>query len=48
MTEDARFNGVYGVREQGDIIIPIVGRIPVAGVSVKEAEKRVKEALEDG
>jgi len=48
VTEDARFNRVYAVRENGDIIIPIVGRIPVAGVSVKEAEKRVKEALEDG
>lgn len=48
VTEDPKFNGVYSVREQGDIIIPIVGRIPVEGVTVKEAEKRVKEKLEEG
>jgi protein involved in polysaccharide export with SLBB domain len=48
VTEDPQFNGVYTVRESGDIIIPIVGRIPVEGSSVEEAEKTIKERLERG
>ncbi len=48
VTEDPQFNGVYTVRESGDIIIPIVGRIPVEGSSVEEAEKTIKEYLEQG
>ena len=44
--EDDAFNGTYPVREQGDIIIPSVGRIQVAGLSVGSAGSRVKTELE--
>lgn len=44
--EDDAFNGTYPVREQGDIIIPSVGRIQVAGLSVGSAGARVKTELE--
>lgn len=44
--EDKQFNSTYEVRERGDIIIPVVGRIPVLGLSVPAAELRVKEYLE--
>lgn len=44
--EDSQFNSTYEVRERGDIIIPVVGRIPVKGLSVQAAEIRVKEYLE--
>lgn len=44
--EDDAFNGIYLVREQGDIIIPSVGRIQVAGLSIGNASARVKMELE--
>jgi polysaccharide biosynthesis/export protein len=44
--EDDSFNGTYPVREQGDVIIPSVGRIPVSGMSVSEAGSRIKAKLE--
>jgi len=44
--EDDAFNGTYAVREQGDIIIPAVGRIQVAGLSVGSAGSRVQTELE--
>jgi protein involved in polysaccharide export with SLBB domain len=44
--EDDAFNGTYPVREQGDIIIPSVGRIQVAGLSIGSAASRVKTELE--
>jgi len=44
--EDASFNEIYSVRESGDIIIPKVGRIKVAGLSIPEAETRIKGTLE--
>lgn len=44
--EDDAFNGTYPVREQGDIIIPSVGRIQVAGLSIGSAGSRVKTELE--
>ena len=40
--EDDSFNGVYDVRERGDIIIPNVGRIPVRGMTVVDAGARVR------
>ncbi|MCF6312327.1 MAG: polysaccharide biosynthesis/export family protein [Verrucomicrobiales bacterium] len=46
--EDPKFNKIYHVREHGDIIIPELGSILVAGLSVEEAGARVKERLEDG
>ena len=44
--EDDAFNGTYPVREQGDIIIPSVGRIQVAGLSMGSAGERIKTELE--
>lgn len=44
--EDPTFDGEYLVREKGDIIIPEVGRIPIAGLSIEGAENRIKDALE--
>ncbi len=44
--EDTSFNEIYPVRESGDIIIPKVGRIKVAGLSISEAEAKIKENLE--
>ena len=35
-------------REAGDIIIPRLGRIKVAGLSVKATEGRIASALESG
>ncbi|RYD73564.1 MAG: hypothetical protein EOP84_21340, partial [Verrucomicrobiaceae bacterium] len=46
--EDAVFNGTYRVRERGDIIIPDLGRIPVAGLNVESAERRVEGYIEKG
>jgi len=45
--EDATFNGHYRVREQGDILIRPVGRIPVAGMSVSQAESRIRAKLQE-
>lgn len=44
--EDDAFNGTYPVREQGDIIIPSVGRIQVAGLSLGSAGSRIQTELE--
>ena len=44
--EDTSFNDIYSVRESGDIIIPKVGRIKVAGLSVYKAEATIKSKLE--
>ena len=44
--EDSQFNGSYKVREQGDIIIPKLGRVNVAGKSVDGAQAAIKAALE--
>lgn len=46
--EDPVFNGSYTVRERGDIIIPDIGRIQLAGMSVESAERRVESHLEKG
>jgi len=46
--EDTVFNGTYRVRERGDIIIPDIGRIPVAGLDVPSAERRVESYIEKG
>lgn len=44
--EDPQFNGIYKVREKGDIIIPKVGRIDVAGLSPNGAQQKIKGILE--
>lgn len=46
VVEDEGFNGVYQVRRGGYILMPAVGRIPVAGMELTEAEAAVKAALE--
>lgn len=44
--EDRLFDGKYLVREQGDIIIPSLGRIPVTGMTTKSAGKQIEMALQ--
>lgn len=44
--EDPGFNGVFVVREKGDIILPKLGRIPVLGLTLPSAEQRIQQALE--
>jgi len=46
VVEDASFNGRYPVRRGGYIILPAVGRIYVAGKSIKGAEEAVKTELQ--
>lgn len=46
VVEDSSFNSRYQVRRGGYIILPAVGRISVAGKSVKKAEQEVKASLE--
>ena len=46
--EDPTFNDVYLVREGGDIIVPRLGRIQMAGISVKAAEARIVSSLKRG
>lgn len=43
--EDPSFNGVYKVREKGDIILPKVGRIPVQGLTVEAAQSKIQQNL---
>ena len=47
VVEDSSFNGVYMVRRGGYIIMPAVGRIPVTGKTVPEAEQAISAALEE-
>ena len=44
--EDTGFNGIYLIREKGDIILPKVGRLKVSGMTISSAEQRIKSALE--
>jgi len=44
--EDESFNGMYEVRLGGYIIIPKVGRVQVAGMTVQEAEKSVHDVFD--
>jgi len=44
--EDEKFSGTYKVRENGDIIIPKLGRVRVGGLSVTGAQDAVRQALE--
>ena len=46
VVEDPSFNGRYQVRRGGYIILPAVGRIPVAGKTMSGAEGEVRKALE--
>ena len=44
--EDDKFNGSYKIRENGDIIMPKVGRIKVGGLSPSSAQEVVRQTLE--
>ena len=44
--EDEKFNGSYKVRENGDIIMPRVGRVKVGGMSPSGAQEVVRQTLE--
>jgi protein involved in polysaccharide export with SLBB domain len=44
--EDEKFNGSYKVRENGDIIMPRIGRVNVGGLTASGAQEVVKKALE--
>jgi len=46
VNEDPSFNGRYQVRRGGYIILAQVGRIPVAGKTIEQAEAAVRRALE--
>jgi polysaccharide export outer membrane protein len=46
VVEDPSFNGKYAVRRGGYIIIPQVGRVPVAGKTIDQAEGALKKALQ--
>lgn len=46
--EEARgYDGIYHVREGGDIILSGVGRVPVEGLSVSGAKDAIERALEN-
>jgi len=45
VVEDASFNGTYKVRRGGYIIVPAVGRVQVAGMTMNDAETAVRKAL---
>lgn len=44
--EDEKFNGSYKVRENGDIILPKLGRVHVAGMTVSGAQAAISTALQ--
>ncbi len=44
--EDKSFNGSFGVRETGEIILPQLGRVLVQGLTLAEVELAVKRQLE--
>lgn len=44
--EDTSFNGTFVIRPSGDIIMPKVGRVGVQGLSLTEAESRIKQTLQ--
>lgn len=46
VTEDDAFSGMYQVRRGGYIIMPHIGRVPVAGLTQGEAETAIRKKLE--
>lgn len=43
--EDPTFNGIYKIREKGDIILPKIGRIVIQGLTVEGAQSRIQQTL---
>lgn len=46
VVEDESFNGLYQIRRGGYIVLPRIGRVPIAGKDMVSAEKVLKEMLE--
>jgi hypothetical protein len=46
VAEDHSFSGCYEVRRGGYFILPAVGRVDAAGLSLKQIEAKVSKALE--
>lgn len=46
--EDLSINARVTVSDDGDIILPLLGKVPISGLSPQEAELRIKDALEAG
>jgi protein involved in polysaccharide export with SLBB domain len=44
--EDPAFNGIYKIREKGDVIFPKLGRVTVVGLNVDQAQSKIREALQ--
>jgi len=44
--EDNSFNGSYVIRPSGDIIVPKLGRVGIQGLTLSEAEGRIKSTLQ--
>lgn len=44
--EDPSFNGSYKIRERGDIILPRLGRVIVAGVTIDDAQRKIQSSLQ--
>ncbi|WP_395731839.1 polysaccharide biosynthesis/export family protein [Prosthecobacter sp.] len=44
--EDNSFNGSYIIRPSGDIIVPKLGRVGIQGLTLSEAEARIKSTLQ--
>jgi polysaccharide export outer membrane protein len=46
--EDLSINARVTVSDDGDIILPLLGKVPISGLTPNEAEGRIKDALESG
>jgi len=44
--EDQTFNGVYDVREGGHIMVNRIGRVHVSGLTLTEAEEKIRKSLQ--
>lgn len=44
--EDSSFNGVYDVREGGHVMVNRIGRVQVAGMTLPEAEEKIRKNLQ--
>ncbi len=47
VAEDETFNGIYNVKRDGNIMLPRVGKVAVAGKGATEAEAAIKALLEE-
>lgn len=47
VAEDESLNGIYTIREKGDIILPRLGRFQVAGMTSSQVESHLTKTLEE-